>query len=157
MIVAISYTDNYSTNIADCKLSSNRYKSSHLKAVVINCQSLKSKKATFGCFVDAHKPDIIFGTESWLSPSISSSKIFPHGYNIYRQDRPDGYGGVFLAIHSKLISRKILFTIRCKAVASLITLDNSQSLIVCSVYRPPYNDVSYLQQLCSDLYRGFDQ
>ena len=112
---------------------------------------MKSKKATFGCFVDTHKPDIIFGTESWLSPSISSSEIFPHGNNIYRQDRPDGYGGVFLAIHSKLISKEILFTTRCEVVASLITLNNSQSLIVCFVYRPPNNDVSYLHQLCSDL------
>ena len=112
---------------------------------------MKSKEAILGCFVDTHKPDIIFGTESWLSPSISSSEIFPHGYNVYRQDRSDGYGGVFLACHSKLISREILLTTRCEVVASLITLDNSQSLIVCSVYRPPNNDVSYLQQLCCDL------
>ena len=61
--------------------------------------------------------------------------------------------GVHIRQTSKLISREVLFTTRCEAVASLITLDNSQSLIICSVYRPPRpnNDVSYLQQLCSDL------
>ena len=73
-----------------------------------------------GCFVDTHKPDIIFGTESCLSPSISSSEIFPHSYNVYRQDRSDGYGGIFLACHSKLISREILLTTWCEVVASLI-------------------------------------
>ena len=57
-----------------------------LKTIVINCQSLKSKQATFDCFVDTHNPDIIFETESWLSPSISSSEVFPHGYCVYRED-----------------------------------------------------------------------
>jgi len=40
-------------------------------------------------------PDIIFGTESWLSSTFHSNEIFPHNYNIYRKDREDGFGGVF--------------------------------------------------------------
>ena len=43
--------------------------------IVINCQSLKSKKAEFGEFIDTHSPDVIFGSESWLSPSIHTSEI----------------------------------------------------------------------------------
>ena len=62
------------------------HKISLLKTIVINCQSLKSKQAILGCFVDTHNPDIIFGTESWLSPSISSSEVYTHGFCIYRQD-----------------------------------------------------------------------
>ena len=102
---------------------------------------MKSKHAVFGCFVDTHNPDIIFGTESWLSPSISNSEIFPHEYNTYRRDRCDGYGGVFLTCHNKLISREISLTTQCELVACFITLSDLQSLIVCSVYRPPNNDI----------------
>ena len=58
---------------------------------------------------------------------------------------------MFLACHNKLISREISITTQCEIVACLITLAGSQSLIVCSIYRPPNNDISYLQCLCSDL------
>ena len=72
-----------------------------------NCQSIKSKKASFISFVDTYTPNIIFGTESWLSPSWYSSEIFPHNYNVYRKDRDDGFGGVFLACSDRHISREI--------------------------------------------------
>ena len=123
----------------------------YIYKIVINCQSLKSKQAIFGCFVDTHNPDIIFGTESWLSPSISSSEVFPHGYCVYRKDRSDGYGGVCLACCNKMTSREISITTQSEIVAYHITLAESQSLIVCFIYRPPNNDISYLQCLCSDL------
>ena len=118
---------------------------------MINCQSLKSKQAIFSCFIDTYKPDIIFGIESWLAPSISNSEIFPLNYISYRRDRPDGYGGVFLACHNKLINREVSFTPQCEIVACLITLSDSQPLIICSVYKPPNNDTSYLQCLSSDM------
>ena len=47
--------------------------------------------------VSLTNPDIIVGTESWLTPAVNSSKFFPSIYNIYRHDHPDGCGGVFLA------------------------------------------------------------
>ena len=107
--------------------SSVNHRISLLKTIVINCQSLKSKQAIFGCFVDTHNPDIIFGTESWLSPSVSSSEVLPHGYCVYRQDRSDGYGGVFLACCNKMTSREISIITQCEIVACHITLAESQS------------------------------
>ena len=92
-----------------------------LKTIVINCQSLKSKQAIFGCCVDTHNPNIIFGIESWLFPSISSSE----GYCGYRQDQSDGYGGVFLACCNKIISREISITTQCEIVTCHITLAES--------------------------------
>ena len=35
---------------------------------LMNQSSVNHKQAIFGCFVDTHNPDIIFGTESWMSP-----------------------------------------------------------------------------------------
>ena len=46
------------------------------------------------------------GTESWLTPDIKDSEIFPSGYSIFRKDRMSGAlgGGVFQAIKSDLLS-----------------------------------------------------
>jgi len=32
--------------------------------------------------LDIHQPDIVFGSESWLKPSIVSSEVFPPGYTV---------------------------------------------------------------------------
>ena len=51
---------------------------SELKVVVINCQSVCSKKSCYNNLVDYYDPHIVFGTESWLRPEISNSEIlFP--------------------------------------------------------------------------------
>ena len=56
--------------------------------------------------IDKEKPDILAGTEMWLTPDVMNSEIIPPelGYSIYRKDRPDGYGGVLLAVSNKLSS-----------------------------------------------------
>ena len=74
---------------------------------VINCQSIQAKKASFNNFVAEHCPNIIAGCESWLSPSITSAEVFPSEYIVYRRDRNDGYGGVFIACQSSLISEML--------------------------------------------------
>ena len=54
-----------------------------------NFQSIKTKQGQLYNLLDtcSTKPDIIFGTETWLDPSIKDSQIFPPGYNIFRNDR----------------------------------------------------------------------
>ena len=51
-------------------------------------------------FIFTHKPHIIVGTETWLSPNVNNNKVISPewSYNIYRKDRPDGYGGVMIAV-----------------------------------------------------------
>ena len=62
-----------------------------LKIIVVNCQSIQAKKCSFISLIYRYIPDIVVGTESWLTPAVISSEIFPNDYNIYRHDRPDGY------------------------------------------------------------------
>ena len=54
--------------------------------------------------MDVTQPDIVIGTESWLTPEVNNSEIFPAGYNILRKDRVMGDkksgGGVFLLVRS---------------------------------------------------------
>ena len=70
---------------------------SFVSIAVINCQSLLAKKTMFAVFIDENKPDIVVGSESWLSPSVNNHEVFPHDYIVHRKDRADNYGGVFVA------------------------------------------------------------
>jgi hypothetical protein len=45
-----------------------------------------------------HKPEIVIGTETWLNSSIQDSELFPPDFAVFRKDRPDGYGGILIAI-----------------------------------------------------------
>ena len=67
------------------------------KVVVINCQSIVGKKSVLDNLIHEYKPDVIVGTESWLKPTIPSSEIFSSCFEVFRRDRLDSYGGVFLA------------------------------------------------------------
>ena len=48
-----------------------------LTCMTMNCQSAKNKIADIAAVIDQHKPNIIFGTESWLNSNIESNEIFP--------------------------------------------------------------------------------
>ena len=60
-----------------------------LRELNINCQSLVNKKAEFHALLDLHNPDIVIGTEFWLTPNHLDSEFFPHslGYTPLREDR----------------------------------------------------------------------
>ena len=78
--------------------------------------------------------------------SVKSSHV------VYRKDRDDGYGGVFVACRETLATSDIQLTISSsELVACHISLTDHNSLIACSVYWPPSSDASYLQELCQQL------
>ena len=76
-----------------------------LTCMTMSCRSAKSKIADIAAVIDQYKPDIIFGTESWLNSNIESNEIFPNGYKLFRKDRPDDcHGdGVFQAVKNDII------------------------------------------------------
>ena len=120
-----------------------------VKVLVINFQSLKSKKELLLNLIDSSDPDVIIGTESWLNPNIYSSEYFPIGYNVYRKDREDSYGGVLLAIKSDITSQHLEINGNCEVVAAKILLTKTNQLIIMSVYRPPSSNLEYANQLGS--------
>ena len=119
-----------------------------LRTLVINFQSCKNKKEKIGNLLESANPSIILGTETWLNPGIFCSEIFPPNYDIVRQDRRDGYGGVLLGIKNDLIYEKLETRDDVEAVFAKITLDKNKTLIVGSVYRPPSSDHNYMEDLC---------
>ena len=77
-----------------------------LRVVNINFQSIMNKRVDLQEFIYRYKPDIIVGTETWLSANISDNEIVPAelNYNIYRKDRADDYGGVMIAVSNVIPS-----------------------------------------------------
>ena len=116
---------------------------SNLRIVAINFQSVCAKKEEFWCLIDAAKPDVIIGSETWLKPDISDSEIFPPGYHVYRKDRADGYGDVLLGISTSLNSNKIEIETEGKFVAAKV-LGSKHAIIFTAAYRSPRSDQTYM-------------
>ena len=70
---------------------------------------------------------------------------------MYRVDRNDGYGGVFIACHNTLASSTFQVETSCELVVCQIQLPNQPHLIICSLYRPPSSNVAYLHECCHQL------
>ncbi len=136
--------------------SRNQRSLQNLRFLEVNFQSLFSKRAEFWSLLDAVKPDVMFGCETWLKPRISTGEIFPPDYNVYRRDRPDGWGGLLLGIHTSLDSHQIDIQTGAEFVAAKI-VSGKQSAVLASLYRPTNNDLNYLEELINtitNLYRS---
>ena len=83
-----------------------------LQSLLINFQSLRPKTADLDHVLSVYNPDIILGSEMWLSANICDAEIIPTGYTILRRGRESvcHHGGVLQAIRNNLIiSRKVDF------------------------------------------------
>ena len=106
--------------------------------------------------IDSSDPDIIVGTETWLNPAIYSSEVIPSNYITYRRDRPDGYGGVLLAVRNNFVVEQLEDTGEdgIEAVFGMISLFQKQKLIIGAFYRPPNKShPEYLDQFNESLRR----
>ncbi|XP_072043470.1 uncharacterized protein [Amphiura filiformis] len=119
---------------------------SNLRTLNINFQSIFKKKEVFWELLDATKPDIVFGSETWLKPDKHNGEIFPPDYNVFRKDRNDGWGGVLLAIHTSLVSHQLDIKPDAEIVAAKI-INGKQSIILGALYRPPSTKQDYMEAL----------
>jgi len=66
----------------------------NIKLININCQSISSKRDKFLALIEDENPDVIAGTESWLTSAHNSGEVFPQQYQVFRKDRlSDAHGG----------------------------------------------------------------
>ena len=111
-----------------------------LRILVVNCQSIKNKKQEQENLVETSKPDIMIGTESWLSNDIQSTEIFPSGFTPYRKHRKtDSHGGVFILVSDKYLKLQV---------------KGAPDLYIGSFYKPPkITDDEYLMHLEKNIQR----
>ncbi|CAC5378759.1 unnamed protein product [Mytilus coruscus] len=126
-----------------------------LRVLTINFQSIKNKKPEIDEIIDSCQPDVIFGTETWLSNDTSAYEyISPSKYTIYTKNRKDGYGGVLLAITNTLITSHVPeLDTDCELIWAKITPTGNKTTYLGAYYRPPSDKGESLEHLSTSLNR----
>jgi len=62
----------------------------------VNCRGICNKCLEFWNLIDAYNPDVLTGTDSWLSEEINNTEIFRDDYVTFRRDRCSRGGEVFI-------------------------------------------------------------
>ena len=123
-----------------------------VKILNVNCQSVANKKAEFFSLLDHHNPDIVIGTESWLSSNHLDSEIFPKslGYTSFRKDRCSEThgGGVFILVRNSFVAteQRELST-DCEIIWVKLEPEGCKALYIASYYRPHEDDLHSFEEL----------
>ncbi|MEW8547322.1 MAG: reverse transcriptase domain-containing protein, partial [Candidatus Thiodiazotropha sp.] len=109
-----------------------------------------SKKESLWQILSSHSPDIILVSETWLKPDINDPEVIPPdlNYELFRNDRKDGYGGVLVAVKRDLIYELVIKDDTCEFLAVKVSCKHN-SVIVAALYRPTNNDSEYAIRLAS--------
>ncbi|KAK3096966.1 hypothetical protein FSP39_005202 [Pinctada imbricata] len=125
-----------------------------LRMLNMNCQSIKNKRNELQVLIESSTPDIIFGTESWMSDNVHTSEIFPPelGYDVIRRDRHgDAHGGVFIAAKVNLGLNLVHKSKHVELITgSFNTSPNKKTLTTC-FYRPSNMSTGYNQTAIKEL------
>ncbi len=110
-------------------------------------------------FIDDEKPDVIFGTETWLKPDIATTEFFPEDYTVYRRDRPQrSGGGVLIGVSKKHISSEVsVSSTQAEQVFCKLYLKKGYMLLG-SFYRAPDDHVGLgLRDTLSEIKTQYSQ
>ena len=129
----------------------------NLRLMNVNCHSVRSNNSEFQAALNYIKPDVVFGTESWLrgvkpgklesADAIKSSEVFPSHYNAFRNDRGSLGGGVFTLVHRDLVAlEKPEFVTDCEITWSNLKLKERKNLLISS-FNMPHRNMKDIQEL----------
>ena len=109
-----------------------------------------AKKESLWQIIDDQQPDVILASKTWLKSDIHNSEIIAadFGYDLFRKDTSDGYGGVLIAVKCTFIYELTTVGKECQFIAVKITCKYN-SLILASHYRPPDTDSDYAIKLAT--------
>jgi hypothetical protein len=120
----------------------------NLRILNINFQSLKLKGRFLESLIETAEPDIIIGSETWLTDDISSEELISNSmnYDVYRRDRlTDAHGGVLIAARKELMLSDVVKSKSLELISGKIKLKNKKQVIIAAYYRPPKRtEESYL-------------
>ena len=128
-----------------------------MKALVINFQSIRNKKAELATCLEVDDPDVLIGTETWLDDSINSCEIFPSNYSIFRKDRQTNakgtaHGGVLIAVKSNFVCTQMHeLDSENESVWIEMEVNGTKPILVGSFYRPPSTSKEHLNSLKDSL------
>ena len=124
-----------------------------LRVIIINFQNIKNKAPDLQMVIDSTKPDVIIGTESWLSSDVNAAEVFPPDFEVFRCDRKDDpHGGVLIATRQTMVSSIARVGNDCEFISVKVKLNRGKSALISAAYRPPNRtDEAYTQALISDI------
>lgn len=130
------------------------------KVLNVNINSIRGKTAEVSYLLSSEDIDIALFQETKIDDSISSSEIFPTGYDVYRNDRNLFGGGVCILTKGSTVNSNLCSDLHnddCEAIWVKINNYNGKPLYICSFYRPPNSNAEYIQLLRSPLEKIYER
>jgi hypothetical protein len=114
----------------------------------VNCRSICKKILEFWNLINTYNPDVVIGTESWLSEEIKNAEVFRDGYITFRRDRCTRGSGVFICIKNNIDCRVLWTDEVFELIAVEVEGGNPKfSWEVVGVYRSPNEDMRDIGRL----------
>lgn len=110
-----------------------------------NCRSAVANKENLENLLSTYKINIALLSETWFK---TNKYINFSGYNIIRQDRPDGKGGVAILTKANITFQEVKLPYmlpECNQVAITLKLNDNISLTIVSIYVKPNSRISTQQ------------
>lgn len=110
-----------------------------------NCRSAVSNKINLIHLLSSNNIDIAVLCETWFKPGVYMN--FP-GYNVVREDRQDGKGGVAVLLKNKFAFSEIRNIHKINNVSSTgvsLQVNKNLSINIVSIYVPPRTSISVQQ------------
>ena len=114
---------------------------------------MRAKRSEFWLLLQEANPDIIIGCETWLHQGFYEREVLPAGYHfVARRDRPNNnHGAVMIAAKDNLVGTEVAVNSQAEFCAASFECPGRQTLIIGSLYRPPINDIAYMEEICNDI------
>ncbi|PNF22858.1 hypothetical protein B7P43_G16578, partial [Cryptotermes secundus] len=123
---------------------------SSLVLLQVNCRSILNKYLEFWNLIDTYNPDVIIGTESWLSEEISNAEIFRDEYTTFRRDGNTRGGGVFICVKNYIACMELWVDEHFEMIAVEVKgRDPKCTWEIEGIYRAPNEDMRVIERLAA--------
>ena len=136
--------------MGEVKPKAHEYKAGEKALIIlqVNCRSIYNKALELCNLVNMYNPDVVIGTESWLTEEISNTEIFRADCTTFRRDRHTRGGGVFTCVKNDITCSELwvddIFEITAVEVKGNDPKDKWE---IVGVYRAPNEDFKVIERL----------
>jgi hypothetical protein len=114
----------------------------------VNCRSILNKILEFWNLFDTYNPDVVIGTESWLSDEINNVEVFRDDYVTFRRNWSTRVGGVLICVKNDIDCRKLWTGEDFEMIAVEVKgRDPKFTWEIVGIYRAPNEDVRVIERL----------
>ena len=116
----------------------------------VNCRSICNKILEFWNLIHTYNPDVVIGTESWLSEEINSAEFFRDDYITFRREGCSRGGGVFICFKNYVDCRELRTDEDFEMLAVGFKGRNTKfTWEVMGMYRAPNEDMRAVERLAA--------